>query len=549
MKNLFLTIGIAVTVAGNNLALASPTVKLETDVVRIPAIADGTDHPAHLVIILEGLAPNALAIDSAPSTPEDVISAAPTPPIVKFLPPMSLSDKPMQHRWLLPLTITRMPSNVDLTRIAKFKVGTRELTFPYKLSTRPTPSASWSLKPTPLSARAISPGGTVALSISVTGGLPVSKLRLISTDFIDPSTKETLASGKLTLCENPAPCQPNDEITLGSPGGPLWLAPRLDSAKGKAPEMSAGKYEGQVTIASDDKPAGESANITIYVTSSFWKSIGFCLILVGVIAAWYVTTFLRRRLIREQMLLLAVYLRAALDVLARKIALAPVNLPSISKRFEEIDLALSDEQLELHGLPSIVPQVSPSVPEPDDIASYKTHVLQQQVWVTVLATIVSEGINRLVARRDKHLAENSGQLTAAQSLAFNEAIDALDQIANLSTAPIESELRTQLAEQLRKFEVTLGPLNLAARDTLVIKETRSPERLRSRIALGNMVAWGFIGTVTSLAGLHVLILTNPGFGTPIELLGCFLWGAGIPASTLLASTTTESIVTKFSVTR
>jgi hypothetical protein len=34
--------------------------------------------------------------------------------------------------------------------------------------------------------------------------------------------------------------------------------------------------------------------------------------------------------------------------------------------------------------------------------------------------------------------------------------------------------------------------------------------------------------LTFLGGVAVLILTNPGFGTMLELIFCFFWGFGLP---------------------
>jgi hypothetical protein len=73
--------------------------------------------------------------------------------------------------------------------------------------------------------------------------------------------------------------------------------------------------------------------------------------------------------------------------------------------------------------------------------------------------------------------------------------------------------------------------------------------MRLRIALDGLFAWGFIGSVTALAGAYILVLTNTGFGTPLDLLGCLLWGLGLPSGTMLASATTGSIATTFNVTR
>jgi hypothetical protein len=488
------------------------------------------------------------ANDKLLSAPSDLASAAPAPPVVAFGTPVALPQHATQQRWVLPFSVNLMPQMAELTRYVSFKLGKTDWTLAYQLTSAPQPAASWALKPLPVPVRAISPTGVVALNISVVGTLPVTGLKLAPIEFIEQGNKRALAASQLTLCDTPAPCEERADISRHAPGGQIWLAPRLPKEGGNAPTMWPGKYEGIVTVASDDKPAGENANLTIYVTAWGWQAAGFALIVAGIIAAWYCTTFLRQRLAREQMLVPAVALRAALDGLARSIAHLQVPVPTVMHKLGELDLSLTDAELEQHGLPASVPQSSPNSGGAGDLDAFKHYLEIPGAWVGALQEIVRDGLQRLVQRRDAHVAAN-GELQAVPAKAFADSVAALDHLAGQPSVPDAAKLASDISTQIASFEATLGPIPMSAPGGATGGQLRSPEQLRMRIALGGMLAWGFIGTVTALAGLYVLILSNPGFGTPLDLLGCLLWGLGLPASTLLASATTNSIASTLNVSR
>ena len=66
---------------------------------------------------------------------------------------------------------------------------------------------------------------------------------------------------------------------------------------------------------------------------------------------------------------------------------------------------------------------------------------------------------------------------------------------------------------------------------------------------GSVLAWALLGARTATAGTYMLILTNPGFGTPLDFFTCFLWGAGLPAGATLATANTSTVSTALSITR
>jgi hypothetical protein len=54
------------------------------------------------------------------------------------------------------------------------------------------------------------------------------------------------------------------------------------------------------------------------------------------------------------------------------------------------------------------------------------------------------------------------------------------------------------------------------------------DRLLVEISGVNLLVWGVTALLTSLVGLVVLILNNPGFGIPLDYVYCVFWGFGIP---------------------
>ncbi len=80
-------------------------------------------------------------------------------------------------------------------------------------------------------------------------------------------------------------------------------------------------------------------------------------------------------------------------------------------------------------------------------------------------------------------------------------------------------------------------------------QPRTLQELRLRMAHTNLAAWAFLLLVTILVGGYVLILSNPGFGTELDLLACLLWGLGLQTGAALASATTSTVSTAFNVVR
>jgi hypothetical protein len=79
--------------------------------------------------------------------------------------------------------------------------------------------------------------------------------------------------------------------------------------------------------------------------------------------------------------------------------------------------------------------------------------------------------------------------------------------------------------------------------------TTVSQQVKKRIVRTNLLGWGVLGLITTCAGIYILVLQNPGFGTCLDLGACLLWGLGLPTGTALAGVTVGSVATTFNIAR
>jgi hypothetical protein len=64
----------------------------------------------------------------------------------------------------------------------------------------------------------------------------------------------------------------------------------------------------------------------------------------------------------------------------------------------------------------------------------------------------------------------------------------------------------------------------------------------------SLLAWVVWGILTIVVGCVSLVVFNAGFGTPQDLVTCFLWGAGMPGLVQgLGGLTMGSVASAFSL--
>ena len=367
-------------------------------VARVNASSASVPATGSLLITIKELDATTAADATLLTEPTDVVGASTTPPTVTFDRPLALPTTGSQRNWVLPFRVAGMPAGAELTRYFSFKLGTADLDpgLPaiepggggHQLGPKADPSAS----------AGNSAGRAAAAERDHRRSVPVTGIRVAPVVLVEQGSKRTLAASQLTLCQTPAPCKGEPFNLEGNGSHEVWLAPRSNKDGKAVSTLSPGKYDGAVTLSSSDKPGGESVNVTVHVTSWCWQVTGFVLIVIGVGAAWFFTTFLRHRLGRDQMRLTAMVLRGSVDKIARTLgALKPaVNAPEIEARLDKLEVALSDQSLQSQGLPPPSPLPWSGTNALTNADTFKKHIEAQMSWINALQAIVNDGIVRLV---------------------------------------------------------------------------------------------------------------------------------------------------------
>ena len=377
------------------LAWPAPKPALALAKLEIPASTASAPSVASLVVTVDGL-DAASAADPAflGALPVDAKTAAAVPPTVEFGKPIALAGTESQRSWVLPMTVAEMPPATTMTRYVSFKLGTVDWTLGYQLTSPASVATSWSLKPAPPSTLTLQPdGGGLALNVSVAGTAAIRHLEAV-VQLKDVDDEAMLADSTFTLCRLDATDCSRPVVALQGAGThQLWLKP--------SQAMAPGKYAGSITVTSADKPLGESANLTVYVTSWGYQLAGVGLVALGVVLSLLFTTFLRHRLTRDQMRLAAALLRSGLDQLLRVLhALAPpVATPEIERRLTHLLRDLSDSELEAFGLPPVVPLPMAPGQVNSSGETFKKRIEALSEWVRVLQVLVPDGVARLHRRR------------------------------------------------------------------------------------------------------------------------------------------------------
>lgn len=465
---------------------------------------------------------------------------------VTFGPPVALAPGTGQRSWMLPFQVDGLPAGTTQTRYVAFKVGATDWALPYQIVSPPAPTTSWNLKPPPAVNRRLHPREAIPISIAVDGRTPISGVQLKPLDLVEQSTMESLTRVEWRLCPTQSLCDEPIVKPLG--GGPhhLWIVPVSD--------IPHGKYTGAVTIASLDKPSGESVGLTLNVSSWRAKLLGFVVILVGVATGLYAATFLRRRAERDQLLLGPSVLRMQAIRMSEVLHADPLAVtPAIDKKLTDLLAALNESALENAGLPPKIP-----LPWPASIDGFRKHVEVQSSMFNSLRALAEDGVLPLLtARHEEELRD--GPLDTTEVTAFDAAMKAIDAIAATATLPEPAKVPGLTQPLIDKFKDAVQDSRVKGLRSAALAppvpqwkrpvQLRTPEQLRFRIMQASVVAWAILGAVTAATGTYILVLTNPGFGTVLDYFVCFLWGAGLPAGTALATANTSTVSTALSIAR
>lgn len=409
------------------------------------------------------------------------------------------------------------PASTAQQRYATITVGdAKPQTFPYLLTNQVAGTFSWAISKMPDPWVASSWKG-VCTSFTVTPkDSPATGVRIYST-LVEQSTKKAISIDNLKL------------YLMSDDGVSKRVAP-FDLPANVTSQLQIcttdgfhGNFHGLVTLASVQKPDGENI-LQNAQFSSFWAKLGgFLLILLGVLLAWVSKVWSRSRLERNQALIPVLMMRSQLEEVNNSINALPTDyrdLPVNIKGSIQILLGeLSDNTLDQKHF------IAPKFPSPfgdtTNSEGYKTYLEDRNPKIQLLSALVKDGLRRAVA-------EDDGTLTPAQKVFVKTAIGQIDQIAEAAPQPSVSAALSQVEGIITTLKTNLEAPTAAPQ--ALTPAAREFEIVQLEILSISKLVWLIYGILTALSGFAVLILSNAGFGIPLDFVFAFFWGFGLPTT-------------------
>jgi hypothetical protein len=434
-----------------------------------------------------------------------------------------LDQTETSRRWVLTADFKNLPNNVTQKRYVEFQFDGQQVTLQYTLTNKNTASFAWSVKGPPGEMK-LPQGEPVEIGIAVQG-VSATKVRLLQATLLEQSRKQPVDGGWMLCREELSAtnkkCVDTDLTLAAHSSQRLWLYANPDA------EL-VGKYVGNVTIGAAEKPEGDTFSLTVYGTSARRQIMGVIAILLGVACAWICTVYLQNRLNRAQLLLPATALRER--VLGLQSALAnpppavnPADMATTQNLLKTLAASLTEGQLDAQNyLPARVPNPFRSMAPNTD--AFKLYINTASAQVALLDLLVKDGFQAVWARIPPAPSD-------AQRTAISNASQAIDALAGTLPIPATNTVVSTLHNTLATLTTSLAPPGsalAAPQPGLAAPQPRSFEQIGAEIRLLSGASWLIFGTLATVLGTYVLVLSNLGFGVSTDYLICLLWGFGLP---------------------
>jgi hypothetical protein len=495
---------------------------------------------ARLLLRADGLEAAALSQTDLLKSVKDLGSPDPGAVIEAITTTEIQAQVPGSRMWIFDLTVKGIPTSSNLPRYLTVTLGDKVYTLPYSLTNLPADKFTWTVKGPSTLALGLNAG--IPISISM-GSIPSTGLDVLHADLLDKSTHYPISEHPLHICQGAADC-PNKSLQLKPYEPAQLLIWGTDHP---------GRFTGTITLATPEKPEGDSLSMTILVTSLGYQLAGTGVILLGVILSWFVTVFIKGRTDRDQLLLPVAALESSLSALKDLIQRNQTGLaaPNVTQRIAAIESALAIDKLEAVGLPNSVPTPWKPSSASQNLDTYRTYVQLQSDWTSGLQTVIQRGLVPIWAKW------NATRPLPQQNAIATAVSDTDNLMAPAATAPLIGTLLTQLQTILNTLATALAPPAPAGVPVVAAAATQSSlsaptiQELRVEISRMNMWTWIFLCVVTTLVGSYVLIFSEAagGFGTWTDYLVCMIWGFGLTAGPQLLQSTTASVASTFGISR
>ena len=286
-----------------------------------------------------------------------------------------------------------------------------------------------------------------------------------------------------------------------------------------------GQFEGVLQLYADGAAAAQSLPLTVYVTNKKRRVGGFLLILSGIAVAWYVSVFFKVRAARIAGLLPAARLREAVDALASRIDAATkateVTFDTIGAAIKALKDELSDTTITLEGfVPGPIP--SPFGSSGPNRQDYKAYLDARAGRIARLTLIERSGIACIIG----HWGSIAGREDDVRPFLHDLDAVATQTDAAQVKARVDATIQTfnQVLEEVR---TSRSAVQSTSDQIATQAESLSTEALAVELTSISVIVWLIWAVVTAVTGWGALILSNPGFGTSMDLLQCLLWGLGV----------------------
>jgi hypothetical protein len=458
------------------------------------------------------------------STPLVTDAILPHPPAATIIFELISEANPQPNVWRYKVRVSGLlPANTSQQRYAVVSYGDSKQIIPYVV-TNAAANFSWSISklPEPWVASGLLPASTCNEFTVIPKDSPATSVALGASTFVEQSTKEAIGLGKLKLClaNDANGCPPPQPINLAA-NVPTHL--KICTTEG-----FHGNFHGVITLASMQKPDGDTILQSASFSTFLAKCAGLLILCVGICLAWWSKVWARARLERDQSLMPAILMRSQVAALQEALAglrpmyqSAPANL---NKAIQDLLDQLTESALDGHQF------LPPTFPSPYgytvDAAGYKAYLEARNAKVLLFSLLVKEGIVRAEA-------EDNGSLTAAQQALVQTAIKNIDAMIKQVSLPSPDQALQLIQPILMGLHNTLFPPPPGAPVPAVVPATAPTsefETLRLQVESISKGVWLVYGVLTALSGLAVLVLNNPGFGIPLDFIFAFFWGFGLPTT-------------------
>lgn len=370
------------------------------------------------------------------------------------------------------------------------------------------------------------------LQVSNTADFAARDFRLVQSALQAEDTRHRLGPQDFVLCT--PPCESgehwSDRVRLPAkqtvPVQMKLVTRPLDNA------YAEGTYTGALTFAAANSETKTTGVITLYLSNPIRKALGVLLIIAGVLLGWIVSSYAPSRAAHLEALAPAVRLADAVRALARRVSRAAENggpgFPTLSTTLGELEQQLKSAYLVSRDfLPRSFPQAYGNNLKAEEYAAHLTAVGGS---VERLHVLVQAGVEALQEVWSEAMAN------AALKVEAEKARDGLDALATATLSP--DEMQTQVQSEMQALWDAINHQQQAAGVKLTgfasgtaTRRTAPPltsEGLSAQLTQLDYAVWWIWLAITVVTGWATLILNEPGFGTPQDLLFCLLWGIGLP---------------------